>query len=104
MHAITIRPYRSDDVESLVALFRSSVRQIALGDYTETQVLAWAPDLSDLERDGHVDMLYVHPAFKRRGVARALLSHIERAQTVVTRDASMTNYRMEKRLVSASCG
>jgi putative acetyltransferase len=33
---------------------------------------------SDLEPDGHVDMLYVHPDFQRRGVARLLLQHIER--------------------------
>jgi putative acetyltransferase len=104
MQAFTVRPYRSEDVGNLVALFRDSVRQIALGDYTEAQLQAWAPDFidleqfgsrcaskstwvaeasseiagfSDLESDGHVDMLYVHPRFKRRGVARALLAHIE---------------------------
>jgi putative acetyltransferase len=160
MQAITIRPYRLDDVGSLVALFRASVRQTALGDYTAAQVQAWAPDLidleqfgnrcaskstwvaesaseiagfSDLESDGHVDMLYVHPTFQRRSVARALLSHIEgiarrqgldrlyteasttarpafeaigfivlEARTVVIRGESMTNYRMEKRLVRPS--
>jgi putative acetyltransferase len=32
---------------------------------------------SDLEPDGHIDMLYVHPDFQRRGVARALLQHVE---------------------------
>jgi putative acetyltransferase len=104
MQAFVIRPYRSDDVGNLVALFRASVRQTALGDYTAAQVRAWAPDFidlgqfgstcaskstwvaeapndiagfSDLESDGHVDMLYVHPRFQRRGVARALLAHIE---------------------------
>jgi putative acetyltransferase len=102
---ITVRPYRADDVGSLIALFRASVRSIALRDYNESQLRAWAPDLidadqfgrrclakstwiavaeseiagfSDLEPDGHVDMLYVHPKFQRAGVARALLSHIER--------------------------
>ncbi|HTX06424.1 MAG TPA: GNAT family N-acetyltransferase, partial [Steroidobacteraceae bacterium] len=34
---------------------------------------------SDLEADGHIDLLYVHPDFQRRGVARALLEHIESA-------------------------
>lgn len=34
---------------------------------------------SDLEPDGHVDMLYVHPDFQRRDVARALLIHIEKS-------------------------
>jgi len=33
----------------------------------------------DLEPDGHIDMLYVHPEFTRRGVATALLAEAERA-------------------------
>lgn len=33
----------------------------------------------DLEPDGHFDMLYVHPDFQRRGVARALIEHVEDA-------------------------
>lgn len=101
---IIIRPYAVDDASGLTDLFRSSVREIASRDYTASQIRAWAPDVidegqfgkkcqikstwvaelegriagfSDLERDGHVDMLYVHPDFKRRGVARALLEHIE---------------------------
>ena len=105
MPATTIRPYQPDDVADLVALFRSSVRNIGQRDYTDSQVEAWAPDLidhdafarrratkstwiaecehritgfSDIEPDGHIDMLYVHPSFQRRGVARALLTHIER--------------------------
>jgi putative acetyltransferase len=80
------------------------VREIASRDYTASQIREWAPDrideigfgqkcasrptwvaeiegrivgFSDLEPDGHVDMLYVHPEFQRRGVARALLKHIE---------------------------
>jgi putative acetyltransferase len=80
------------------------VSSVAPGDYTASQVLAWASTLaeeakfaarcasrstwvaetddriagfSDLESDGHIDLLYVHPDFQRRGVARALLEHIE---------------------------
>lgn len=101
---ITIRPYAVDDASGVTELFRSSVRQIASRDYTVSQIRAWAPDVidqeqfgrrretrstwvaesegriagfSDLQPDGHVDMLYVHPDFQRRGVARALLRHIE---------------------------
>jgi putative acetyltransferase len=102
--AIAIRPYASMDASHLRNLFRASVREIASHDYTASQVRAWAPDaiderqfghrcerkstwvaevegrlagFADLESDGHVDMLYVHPDFKRRGVARALLKHVE---------------------------
>jgi putative acetyltransferase len=105
MHPIAIRSYRAEDIAGLIALFRDSVRNTARRDYTESQVRAWAPDLidhvqfaqrcaakstwvadyehrvagfSDIERDGHIDMLYVHPDFQRRGVARALLAHTEK--------------------------
>ena len=104
MAPITIRPYQPTDAASLTRLFRDSVRRIAAPDYTASQLRAWAPDLideqkfghrcgskatwvaevegriagfSDLEPDGHIDMLYVHPDFQRRGVARALLRHVE---------------------------
>lgn len=106
MPTITIRPYAAADVANVVGLFRASVRSIAAGDYKPSQLRAWAPDLideekfgrrcenkstwvaevenriagfTDLEPDGHVDMLYVHPDFQRRGVARALLEHVEKA-------------------------
>ncbi len=101
---ITIRPYAAADAAAVTDVFRSAVRSIASRDYTASQVRAWAPDdidvaqfgrmretkstwvvevqgriagFSDLESDGHIDMLYVHPDFERRGVARALLGHIE---------------------------
>jgi putative acetyltransferase len=102
--AITIRPYETADSANPASLFRDSVRRIAARGYTAWQLQAWAPDVidegkfgqrcetkmtwvaevggqiagfSDLEPDGHVDMLYVHPDFQRRGVARALLHHAE---------------------------
>ena len=104
--SITIRPYGVTDAAALTNLFRSSVREVASQDYTASQIRAWAPDeidavqfgrrceakstwvaeiqgriagFSDLEPDGHIDMLYVHPDFVRRGVARALLEHLEEA-------------------------
>jgi putative acetyltransferase len=103
--AINIRPYTPTDAAPLTALYRASVHGIASRDYTPQQIRAWAPDFideaafgrkcaskatwvaeiegrvagfSDLEPDGHVDMLFVHPDFQRRGVARALLEHIEK--------------------------
>jgi putative acetyltransferase len=101
---ITLRRYSAADASVLANLFRASVRQIAARDYSPSQILAWAPDIidvsqfgkrcamkstwiaevsgrvagfSDMESDGHVDMLYVHPDFQRCGVALALLRHIE---------------------------
>ena len=101
---ITIRQYLPTDAPRLACLFRASVQEIATRDYTASQIRAWASCIidegqfgqrceskstwvaeiegriagfSDLEQDGHIDMLYVHPDYKRRGVARALIQHIE---------------------------
>lgn len=99
-----IRPYRAADAPELARIFRASVSSVPPGDYTASQILAWASALADeakfaarcasrstwvaeagdrmagftdLQSDGHIDMLYVHPDFQRRGVARTLLEHIE---------------------------
>jgi putative acetyltransferase len=101
---ICIRDYRPADLDALIALFRESVRKTARRDYTQGQVMAWAPDdidrgswtarrssrptwvaeiggvaagFTDLTADGLIDMLYVHPAYQRRGVARALVERTE---------------------------
>lgn len=119
---IKLRPYEPTDAANLVSLFRASVRTLTAEDYTSAQRRAWAPDaideekfakrcanketwvaeiqqriagFSDLEPDGHIDMLFVHPDFRRQGVARALLQHLEiKAQTLGLRrlytEASIT--------------
>ena len=101
-----IRDYVPADVDALIDLFRQAVRRVAIRDYSEAQVKAWAPDMAerekwverrasrptwvaeidgkvagftDLEPDGHVDMMYVHPDFKGRGVANALMAKVEEA-------------------------
>src|SRR5438128_9013724 len=129
--AITIRPYGDEDVDSLVAVFRDAARGTAGRDYTESQVRAWAPDLidhalfaqrcaakstwvaecelrvagfSDIEPDGHIDMLYVHPDFQRRGVARTLLSHIEKQARGRGTDCLYTEASITARPVFESVG
>jgi len=101
---IALRPFHAADGASLARLFQASVRVLAATDYSASQLRAWAPDtmdedkfgkrcaskttwvaeiadriagFSDLEADGHIDMLYVHPDFRRQGVARALLERVE---------------------------
>ena len=98
-----IRDYRPGDLAAVAALFGRSVREINSRDYSSTQVAAWAPESPDLaawsrrlangqvficERDGemagfarvdasgHLDLLYVHPEFQRRGVARTLCERV----------------------------
>lgn len=97
---VHVRGYDPADAESLIELFRGSVRQIASRDYTQQQVIAWAPEhidlqewatrrasrrtwiatlggkivgFIDLEANGNIDMLYVHSEHQRNGIARALL-------------------------------
>jgi putative acetyltransferase len=104
--AVRIRAFDAHDSATFIEIFRSSVRRIALRDYTFAQVIAWAPDeidvnawalrcanrqtfvaeiknvavgFTDLESDGHLDMLYVHPQHQRQGVASALLARIDSA-------------------------
>lgn len=104
MHQIKIRRYLPGDLDALIELFRKSVSNLAITDYSAEQILAWAPEqidraafadkrsskptwvaeldgftagFSDLNDDGHIDMLYVHPDCASKGVARALLLHVE---------------------------
>ena len=92
---VQIRLYEPSDIDNLISLFRESVRRVARRDYTEEQVKAWAPDdidrearavrhpsrptwiaeidgkmvgFSDLERDGHLDCMYVHADYQGRGI------------------------------------
>lgn len=101
-----IRAYEPADAPALAQLRFRSVRLLAAGVYSDAQIAAWQPaperaedvrarhedgrrsyvavagdgslmGVTDLEADGHVDTLYIDPGFARRGVARALLAHVE---------------------------
>lgn len=98
-----IRAYRPEDAPALLAVFRDSVRRSAHHDYSAEQLAAWAPDqmddsawaarrasrptwvaevegkpvgFTDLEADGHLDMLYVAADYQGRGLASALLDAV----------------------------
>ncbi len=104
MTAVSIRPYTPDDLDLLIALFNGAVRRVASRDYSPAQIAAWAPEtpdraawaarlagrpslvaeidgvvagFSDLEPDGHIDMLFVSADHQGQGVAGALMDHIE---------------------------
>lgn len=119
---ITIREATADDVPAMIAVFRRAVRVLAAADYEAAALAAWAPEeidvgawtarhagktafvaesagtvagFSDLAPFGHVDMLFVDPAFARRGVATALLARVEakaagRGLSRLTAEASLT--------------
>lgn len=98
-----VRDYKAADLNAVVALFGRSVREIASRDYTPAQISVWAPPAPDLsawaqrlskgavfvyevdheilgfarvEESGHLDLLFVHPEFQRRGIARALFKQV----------------------------
>lgn len=102
--ALNIRSYLPADIDALIDLFRASIREVASQDYTSDQILAWAPDsmdrtewlqkrasrstwvaetdghitgFTDMEDNGHIDMMYVHPSYQGQGIASALLETVE---------------------------
>jgi putative acetyltransferase len=100
---ITLRPYRPDDAPALLALFRDTICRVNSRDYSPAQIAAWASDdinterwfgrfsgrfvpvaeeagrpvgFAELERDGHIDRVYVSADYQRRGIGRQLLAAI----------------------------
>lgn len=101
---MTIRQYKSNDLEQMARLFYETVHAINIKDYTEQQVNTWATgninlkawdgsflehltyvvvenDLiigfGDIDETGYLDRLYVHKDFQGRGVATALCNRLE---------------------------
>lgn len=117
-----LRPYLPTDAPVLAAIFCASIAELTSDDYTEDQQAAWAAAADDeaafaarlagqltivatigaspvgfasLRDDSHIDMLYVHPALARQGVASGLIDALEklagaRGATKLTVDASDT--------------
>jgi len=115
-----IRRYEAADLDAVIGVFLRSVREVASRDYDAGQIAAWAQadrdawsrrrldrptwvalihdviaGFTDLQSDGHIDMLFVDPACQRRGVASALLDTVECAARVqrlaaLDTDASIT--------------
>jgi putative acetyltransferase len=101
---IALRPMLPDDIPLLIEIFRASVEELAVEDYSDPQIEAWiaaADDdtafgkrLSDqltllatldgapvgfasLKGADVIDMLYVHPAAVRQGAATMLVEALE---------------------------
>jgi putative acetyltransferase len=105
MSSVALRPYLPADAERCIEIFRASVEELASEDYDPDQCEAWAARADDAAAfaarlfdsltliaslDGAsvgfaslkgakvLDMLYVDPAFARRGVGAALLDALVR--------------------------
>ena len=99
----TVRNYRHDDLDAVIEIFQRAIREIASRDYSPAHVDSWSRvdrgewaewrltrptwvaeidgrpvGFSDLEADGHLDMMFVHPRFQGIGVATSLLERVER--------------------------
>ncbi len=104
--AVKIRSYQANDLESVATVFTESVHGLASARYDALQCSAWAqrpPDLSSWQErlsklhtlvaeadgdisgflsydmTGHIDLLFVSPAYARRGVASLLYRNAELA-------------------------
>jgi putative acetyltransferase len=117
---ISIRRYTSSDLDEVISVFQGAVRKVASRDYDQAQIEAWAQvdrsrwslargskptwvaekdsaviGFSDLEPNGHLDMMFVHPSYQRVGVATALLKTVQDAArhlsvTKIFTEASIT--------------
>lgn len=118
-----MRPYQGTDLKHVVDLFVEAVHEGAREHYDPAQLSAWAPqppDMSAWERrlmalevvvaeemerivgfiayepNGHVDLLYVAPAFARRGIATMLYEGVEARLN----DAGVSTLQVEASLVA----
>ena len=126
-NAFAFRKAALAERDRLRELYRDAVRAVGPSRYDPAQVAVWAASADDIDRwntwmhDGstwvavesnardraigvaslypqdHVHLLYVDPAFHRRGLARALLAHLEaeaRESNVIalTTDASLISH------------
>lgn len=99
-----IRLFQPKDADQIAQLFHDTVREVNLGDYSITQVNAWAPDdlyfrnwvevcssrftyvaeasgvilgFGELEANGHLDCFYCHKDYQGQGVGRQIYRAIE---------------------------
>jgi putative acetyltransferase len=102
---LALRPMLPTDVPLLAEIFRASIEELTMDDYSEAQQEAWASAADDLEEFGaklagaltlvatfggaavgfasladntRIDMLYVHPAAAGQGAGAMLCDALEK--------------------------
>ena len=100
-----IRAYRETDCHEIADLFHGAVHNIEISLYSKKQLEAWSPTppnyeqwkvrlevrrpfvavqsdkvigFIELESDGHIDCMYVHLDYQRKGVARNMFSYLSK--------------------------
>ena len=99
-----IRPATPSDIPAIITLFKNTILAIDRGDYTGEQLAAWASDgahlsrwqkrvtsqyflvaaseeiigFGSMDKNGHLDMLFVHHLHQRRGIAQLMLEALEK--------------------------
>ncbi len=101
--SLQLRPFRPEDAEPCLALFRDCVHRVNSRDYSPDQIAAWASGTIDLEkwcarfddrfayvatadgcivgftdmtREGHLDRLFVSADHQGRGIACGLVRRL----------------------------
>jgi putative acetyltransferase len=101
---VVLRQYLPADAPTLMVLFHETVRAVCARDYSPDQLAAWSPESGlnverwaarfaitkplvavtmdgpigfiELEADGHIDCLYVHRDWQRKGIGTMLLERV----------------------------
>jgi len=101
---IRLRRYVTEDLDAVIDVFQRAIREVSSKDYNPAQIAAWSTvdraewepwrltrptwvavegarvvGFSDLEADGCLDMMFVHPEYQGIGVASLLLRQVEEA-------------------------
>jgi putative acetyltransferase len=105
MNQIKLRRANQDDLNSICELFFNTVTSINANDYDENQIRAWSEGAKNIEifkekieeqhfivaimndtivgfssvdDTGYIDFMYIHKNYQRHGIAKSLLTEIER--------------------------
>lgn len=101
---MTIRQATPEDLEAITQLFYDTVKEINSRDYPAQQIDIWAyaafnrkkwlekieseyflvamddevfAGFGSIEKDGYLDLMYVHKDFQRQGIAQSILDQLE---------------------------
>ena len=105
---ISIRTFKSSDVPEIAQLFHDTIRHVNIKDYSEEQVIAWAPDdlyfrdwetkcsgmytivaeengfitgFAELAATGYIDCFYCHKDYQGQGIGSSLFVTLQKKAT-----------------------